>query len=240
MKFKVVSSDNAENESLADPKKQILDFIDNNPVFLFMKGTPNAPQCGFSSRVVQILNSWKVPYKSFNVLSNENIRQGIKDYSNWPTIPQLYINKEFVGGCDIIEEISENGELGDILQKTFPNEKFNPPPPPAEIIDISSKEASEILLENKELKLLDLRTNEERNLATIKDSIMLDSILAQEILEKWEKNKPIMLICHTGTRSKQAADYFVSQGFQNVYNIYDGIDGWSINVDSNIPRYSTN
>lgn len=93
----------------------INDFIENeiktNDVVLFMKGTPQFPQCGFSGQVVQILDYLGVPYKGINVLADAEIRQGIKDYSNWPTIPQLYIKGEFVGGCDIVREMFQNGEL---------------------------------------------------------------------------------------------------------------------------------
>lgn len=90
-------------------------FIDeevkNNPVVLFMKGTPDFPQCGFSGQVVQILNYLGVEYKGVNVLSDDEIRQGIKDYTNWPTVPQLYVKGEFVGGCDIVREMFQAGEL---------------------------------------------------------------------------------------------------------------------------------
>jgi|TARA_R100000093_G_scaffold68073_1_gene39574 monothiol glutaredoxin len=90
-------------------------FIDNqvksNDVFLFMKGTPDFPQCGFSGQVVQILSYLGVDYQSANVLETDELRQGIKDYSNWPTIPQLYVKGEFVGGCDIIREMFQAGEL---------------------------------------------------------------------------------------------------------------------------------
>ena len=90
-------------------------FIDNevksNDVVLFMKGTPQFPMCGFSGQVVQILDYLGVPYKGLNVLENEDLRNGIKSYSNWPTIPQLYVKGEFVGGCDIIREMFQAGEL---------------------------------------------------------------------------------------------------------------------------------
>ena len=93
----------------------INDFIDNevktNDVVLFMKGSPDFPQCGFSGRVVQILDYVGVDYKSHNVLADGDLRQGIKDYSSWPTIPQLYVKGEFVGGCDIITEMFQAGEL---------------------------------------------------------------------------------------------------------------------------------
>ena len=97
-------------------KKLINNDIENNDICLFMKGTPDAPQCGFSMAVANILKILKVNFKGINVLENQELRQGIKEYSDWPTIPQLYIKKEFVGGCDIIKEMFENGELKKILQ----------------------------------------------------------------------------------------------------------------------------
>ncbi len=94
-------------------------FIENevksNPVVLFMKGTPDFPQCGFSGQVVQILDHLGIDYKGINVLADADIRQGIKDYSNWPTIPQLYVKGEFVGGCDIVREMFQAGELQQVL-----------------------------------------------------------------------------------------------------------------------------
>ena len=100
--------------------QQTKDFINNeidsNEVCLFMKGTPDAPQCGFSMAVSNILKILEVKFKGINVLENEQLRHGIKEFSEWPTIPQLYIKKEFVGGCDIVKEMYENGELKKILQ----------------------------------------------------------------------------------------------------------------------------
>jgi monothiol glutaredoxin len=89
--------------------------ITDHPVVLFMKGTPVFPQCGFSAAVVQILTHMGVKFKGIDVLSDPSIRQGVKDFSNWPTIPQLYVKGEFVGGCDIIREMFETGELRDYL-----------------------------------------------------------------------------------------------------------------------------
>ena len=85
--------------------------IENNEVCLFMKGTPDAPQCGFSMAVVNILKILNVNFKGVNVLENQNLREGVKVYSDWPTIPQLYVKSEFIGGCDIVKEMYENGEL---------------------------------------------------------------------------------------------------------------------------------
>ena len=104
-------------------KNLIENHIENNDVCLFMKGTPDAPQCGFSMAVSNILKILEVNYKSVNVLEDQSIREGIKVFSDWPTIPQLYIKKEFVGGCDIVKEMYENGELKKILQDKGINSK---------------------------------------------------------------------------------------------------------------------
>ena len=97
-------------------KNLIQNHIDNNEVCLFMKGTPDAPQCGFSMAVSNMLKILEVNFKGINVLEDQNLREGIKTFSDWPTIPQLYIKKEFVGGCDIVKEMYENGELKKVLE----------------------------------------------------------------------------------------------------------------------------
>jgi monothiol glutaredoxin len=94
----------------------IANEVKSNDVVLFMKGTPQFPMCGFSGQVVQILDYLGVPYKGLNVLENDELRQGIKEFSNWPTIPQLYVKGEFVGGCDIIREMFQAGELQGMLK----------------------------------------------------------------------------------------------------------------------------
>ena len=98
-------------------KKEIKNLINQNNICLFMKGTPDSPQCGFSMTVSNILKILKVDFKGINVLENENLRQGIKDFSDWPTIPQLYVKGEFLGGCDIIKEMFEKGELKKLFQE---------------------------------------------------------------------------------------------------------------------------
>jgi len=96
---------------------QIKDTVTNNDVVLFMKGTKTMPQCGFSSRVAGVLNFMGIEYADVNVLADEELRQGIKDFSDWPTIPQLYIKGEFVGGCDIITEMTLSGELDTLFEE---------------------------------------------------------------------------------------------------------------------------
>jgi monothiol glutaredoxin len=97
-------------------RQQIENEVKNNKVVIYMKGTASAPQCGFSMRAVEILKSYGVEVKDRNIFESEELRQGIKEYTNWPTIPQIFINGEFVGGCDIVTEMHENGELAAMLK----------------------------------------------------------------------------------------------------------------------------
>ena len=102
-------------------KEKIEKLINDNDICLFMKGTPDSPQCGFSMAVNNVLKHLNVNFKGINVLEDNNLRQGIKEYSDWPTIPQLYVKKEFIGGCDIVKELFEKGEL----QKIFKDKGVN-------------------------------------------------------------------------------------------------------------------
>ena len=102
---------------MTDLKKKISDLINSDDVVLFMKGTPDFPQCGFSANVIGILNYFGVKFSSFNVLEDSELREGVKEFSDWPTIPQIYIKNEFIGGCDILREMAENGEIIELLKK---------------------------------------------------------------------------------------------------------------------------
>lgn len=97
-------------------QEKIANTVKTNPVVLYMKGTADFPQCGFSARVVQILQKCGIKFLDINVLEDDEIRQGIKEYANWPTIPQLYVNGEFIGGCDIVSEMYQSGELQELLK----------------------------------------------------------------------------------------------------------------------------
>ena len=136
-----------------------------------------------------------------------------------------------------MEEMSNNGELGDLLKEAFPDREISPPPPPVEVQEVAALEASAILKENPEIRLLDVSTPQERETACLDNSELLDQELVEEMLDSWDPNTPLMFFCHIGERSRQAAQYFTSQGFQQVYNISDGLKGWSSNVDSSIPQY---
>lgn len=102
-----------------DVSAKIDEQVKNNKVVLYMKGTPTFPQCGFSAHTIEILKSYNIPFATEDVLADAHIREGIKRYSNWPTIPQIYINGKFIGGCDILHELHEKGELGTMLKEAF-------------------------------------------------------------------------------------------------------------------------
>jgi monothiol glutaredoxin len=110
-----LSADTADLSAVDPAHAFIQKTVDENPVVLFMKGVPDQPQCGFSALVVQVLDHLGVDFAGVNVLANEELRQGVKAYSNWPTIPQLYVKGEFVGGCDIVKEMFQSGELKPFL-----------------------------------------------------------------------------------------------------------------------------
>jgi monothiol glutaredoxin len=118
--FKVVGAEQAQGappSQAGDALERIAEDVKNNRVLVYMKGTPDAPQCGFSAATVEALNALGVPYASRNVLEDAEMRQAIKEYSNWPTIPQVYIDGKFVGGCDIVTEMAQTGELAELVKK---------------------------------------------------------------------------------------------------------------------------
>ena len=308
-------------------EKQIRDLVEKHTVVLFMKGNRSFPQCGFSAAVVSILKDVGVPFETANVLSDPQLREGVKTFSDWPTIPQLYVNGEFVGGCDIIREMHASGELqkllgvetkapklpaielSDAAAKAFldatdppaegsppethehlrleidgrfavdlffgprkqgdlevttkgvlilidpasakradgvaidyvdgpsgPGFKIDNPNAPAAVKQISPKDLVALMAENKAVKLFDVRTDKERQTASIEGSIFLDESGKAE-LGKLDKSNPVVFQCHHGGRSQAAADHYLSQGFKNVYNLAGGIEAWSREVDPKVPRY---
>jgi monothiol glutaredoxin len=117
--FKVVGSEQAAQPALqaqGDAVERIRQEIESNKIMVYMKGTPEMPQCGFSAQTVQVLNELGVPFASRNVLEDPELRQAIKEFSNWPTIPQVYVNGKFIGGCDIVTEMHERGELSELVK----------------------------------------------------------------------------------------------------------------------------
>jgi monothiol glutaredoxin len=297
-------------------RTQISDLITSNRVVLFMKGTRNFPQCGFSATVVQILNELVPAYQTVNVLKEVDIRQGIKEFSNWPTIPQLYVNGEFVGGCDIVREMYVSGELQEKLgveddvtapkvevtstaraallqagqggegklrlgvSSKFEYElslddpqkgdfeidaggitvlidrmsakradgiridytatggggfKIDNPNEPARVKPLRPAELKALLDKGEALELVDVRSPQEQAAASIKGSRLLDPDYEHEL--EGDKTKPLVFYCHSGVRSRAAAERFLADGFSKVYNLEGGIDAWSREVDPTVPRY---
>lgn len=309
--------------NVSEPVKgRIEGLIQSDRVVLFMKGSRRMPQCGFSASVVEILDELLDTYTTVNVLDDAEIREGIKAFSNWPTIPQLYISGEFVGGADIVREMQGNGELlqklgvaapkelgapkitvSDVARKEFleavkesPGEllrfevnprfeyglfmsqrmagdfeidlggglvllvdrssarrangveidfvegpegggfKIDNPNEPPRVKSITAARLKELLDTDSDLLLIDVRTDRERDIASIDVARALDrEELAR--LEGLPKNTPIAFLCHHGTRSRSAAEHFVQQGFSKIYNVEGGIDAWSVKVDPSVPRY---
>ncbi len=303
-----------------DVQQRIESIIKSDDVVLFMKGNRNFPQCGFSATVIQILNSLIPEYTTFNVLADPDIRQGIKDFSEWPTIPQLYVRGEFIGGCDIIREAFDSGELrtmlgaedlappnitvtaaaaaaikealsaesdeGDAIHlevdATFQHTmnlgpatdqritveasgvtfsidpmsarrldgvtidyvdsageagfKIDNPNRPPEVVQLTAAELKAKLDSGEIAEFVDVRTPDERDKASIAGSRLLDDAYMQH-LSNLDSDTAVAFYCHHGQRSLAAAEHFRDRGFRKLYNLSGGIDAWSSEVDSAVPRY---
>ena len=301
-------------------RSQIEATIGSKQVVLFMKGTPQQPQCGFSATVIGILDKLTSDYATVNVLEEPDLRDGIKEYSEWPTIPQLYVGKEFIGGCDIITQMFNSGELHGVFgvdppARTSPeitisdaaakvirealehqpgvavhlsidvnwNHQFglspaggheikaesngieilfdldsaqrapglsidmaetvegqgfsiaNPNAPPP-VKQMTAQELKRKLGAGERLHLFDVRDTDERERAHIEGSRLLDEETAG-FIGTLPKDEMLVFHCHFGPRSQSAADDFRVQGYTDVHNLVGGIDAWSQQVDSSVPRY---
>lgn len=303
----------------SETRARIQSVLDGNDIVLFMKGTPQQPRCGFSATVVQILDTVGAEYASVDVLSDPEVREGIKEFSDWPTIPQLYVKKEFVGGADIVKEMYGSGELeeklgaraeevatpavtvtpraaealrgaiqsGDegvrfeigprfeyalsigpkeprdvvvesggvtllldrasakraggtvidyVVTDTGSAFKIDNPNEPPRVRQMSPRELADRRQRGDQMTLFDVRTPEERQMASIEGSIPFDRE-GQKKLLALPKDTLLVFHCHHGPRSQQAAELALSHGYKNVHNLAGGIDAWSIEVDPAVPRY---
>ncbi len=302
--------------------------LSNNRVVLFMKGDRRSPQCGFSAAVVETLDAWLSDYATLDMFADPLLREDIKHFSEWPTIPQLYVEGEFIGGADIVRELDESGELaaalkvpdqppeppkiivselaaaqikaafsdpevhegvdmlrlsidaqfrndlaigprrpGDVEVQVqglcvlfdrrsarrapglsidfvegpegagFKIENPNAPPSVREITveDLAARMAAAIE-DGAPLQLFDVRSAEEHTRAKIEGAVLLDESRVATV-EALSKTTSLYLHCHHGGRSMQAAQYFIGQGFCEVYNVTGGIDAWSQRIDPEVPRY---
>lgn len=300
-------------------KQSIEKAISENEILLFMKGTRAAPQCGFSASTVEVLSALTPVFATVDVLSHPEVREGIKEFSSWPTIPQLYVRGKFVGGADIVAEMFESGELhqllglapadtappkitvsdrakeallgfladsGDVVLLEIDRDfqpalslgpcpvaalvseesglriamdrlsatraeglsidyvdtpegsafKLNNPNEPPRVKPLSVKALKQKLDSGEKLRLIDVRRPDEWETARISGAELLDADLNEALLEL-PKNTTLVFQCHHGHRSQRAAEQFVSAGFTQVYNLTGGIDAWSAEVDSAVPRY---
>ena len=302
-------------------QSRIESLVESDRVVLFMKGTRMQPMCGFSAATIGILDSLVPEYTTFNVLEDQGIREGIKAFSDWPTIPQLYIDREFVGGCDIVKQMFNNGELHEMLGVEAPDRtppeiavsdaaaaiianalqanpgsavhlsidgrwqhSFNLGPMEghevraesngvALLFDVASAQKAkglsidveetvqgtafkidnpnappsvgrmspaELAAARREAAtaptLVDVRTSDERARAVIEGSIPLDEE-GMKLVSALAKDTKLVFYCHTGVRSRSAAEHFRTEGFTDVHNLEGGIDAWSREVDPSVPRY---
>ena len=310
----------------------IRELVTTKKVVLFMKGSRHFPQCGFSAQVVEILNKLVPAYDTVNVLADAEMRDAIKRYSDWPTIPQLYVDGKFVGGCDIVKEMFANGELAEVIgskasaasgpaaaphvegvtaspqirmtaraaaaieaareapgdalrlavSPTFEHELFfdgaepgdvvidvlgvtirldaesatrangvsidyvdtasgggfkieNPAEPPR-VRSMTPKVLKAALDAKEPLSLYDVRTDAERITARVLEAIAFDQD-GQRRLADLARDAKLVFMCHHGMRSRVAAEAALRQGFTQVYNLEGGIDAWSTEIDTSVPRY---
>jgi len=304
-----------------ETRKKIDQLVASDSVVLFMKGSRSFPQCGFSASVVNILNTLIPKYTTVNILSDADVRTGMKEYSDWPTFPQLFVRGEFVGGADIVRQMHESGDLekklgtlvaaakppavtvspraaaelsaalkegnpGDVIHLTItpawehqldlgPKEashvtvqsngvtvqldrtsagraegvtvdfieasdgagfKIDNPNRPATVKEVAPKELKALLDSGKIEHFYDVRTDKERTVAKIAGAKHLDD-QTMAAIESLPKDTPLAFHCHHGGRSRGAAEHFLKLGFKNVYNMAGGIEAWSRDVDSSVPRY---
>jgi monothiol glutaredoxin len=305
---------------LTDERRAELDkLVHSKNVVLFMKGNRHFPACGFSATVIGILNQLTKDYETVNILEDAAVREGMKEFSKWPTFPQLYVGGQFVGGCDIVKEMHAQGELQkalgievkpvappkltitaaaakafadaaadageDVLRLDIDPEfsydlhfapraegdvavtsggvvmhvaraaasradgitidfvegpsgtafKIDNPNEPPRVKNIGAK-ALKALVDAGKIELFDVRPDAERALASIAQARKLDAA-GQAHLFGLKKDAAIALHCHHGTRSRNAAEELIEQGFTNVHNLEGGIEAWSRDVDPAVPHY---
>ncbi len=212
--------------------EQIEALVTSAPVVLFMKGNRHQPQCGFSATTIATLDQLLDDYVTIDVLADMEVREGVKAYSDWPTIPQLYIDGQFVGGCDIVQQLHSEGELAQLLC-------VEPKAPAAEVPAVHETSPATIaqwLAHGGLPVFLDVRTPEEVELASIDGAVLLTRDRLPE-LELLPRDTRIVFHCHHGLRSRQAAEAFRTLGFTDLHNLAGGIDAWSTQIDDRVPRY---
>lgn len=303
-----------------ETREAINTLLSDNRVVLFMKGNRAQPQCGFSAKTVAALDMVLPDYVTIDVLQNPDIREGIKAYGNWPTVPQLYVDGELIGGSDIVTEMFDSGELGNVLGMAEPTGKppqigiepaaaeimvnavqgrpgqtihlkidagfehslslgpprpgsvdvasgpvslqidkwsaaradglqirvrdslqgqgfsFDNPNAPPPVKQMTVQELKAAMNSSEGLWLFDVRGEDERNLASLPAAKPWDED-SMRAIEGLATDTPIVFHCHRGGRSQAVAERYRRRGYTNLYNLAGGIDAWSREIDSSIPRY---
>ncbi len=219
----------AEFAAHADADKGVTDriqaLVKADRVVLFMKGTPEAPQCGFSATAADLLRTLNVEFTAHDVFADDAVRQGIKTYAEWPTIPQLYVDGAFVGGSDIMVEMNQSGALQELLGVA----------PVPEVKQVPVTTIKRWLDAETPFVFIDVRTPAEQEIATLGGRLLTRDWLPE--LEQLPRDQTLVFMCHHGVRSQGAANAFRQLGFTDLNNMVGGIDAWSIEIDDSIPRY---
>lgn len=300
-------------------KSQIDGLVNKSRVVLFMKGSRHFPQCGFSAGVVKVLEEIGTKYETINILQSQELRDGVKEYSQWPTFPQLYVDGKLVGGADIVRDMHQAGELAKVIgvspkveagpvtapafamtdgarkaitaaqKDSAPGEalrieiatgfgyelffdakkdsdfvldasipvvidedsarraknlkvdflgggfRIENDAEPARVRPLRAKDLKQLFDAKESFLLVDVRTDDERRTASIAGSITADDLAKK--LDTLDKDTRIVMQCHHGIRSRQAAERLVLAGFTRVFNLEGGIDAWSADVDPKVPTY---
>lgn len=212
-----------------DAQDRIRTLVHEDRIVLFMKGDPDRPQCGFSARTVGVLHGLGVEFTHVDVLMDPDVREAIKTYSDWPTIPQLYVDGTFVGGCDIVLEMHADGSLQALLG-------IEPAAEPPPIQQTSPADVAGWLERGEPFQFLDVRTHQEFEWASVPGARLLTADQLPQ-LETLPRDTRIAFLCHHGIRSQAAARAFQTLGFSDLHNIVGGIEAWSLEVDPAVPRY---
>lgn len=250
-----------------DPHSRLAAFVDQSTVFALVKGTPMQPMCGFSDRVLRILNTLGVPYATFNILADEEIRSGAKTWEvngGWHTFPQVYVGGEFVGGCDIVEQLYQQGELQTMVQEavsaqgpgklhsgegTLATEAPPAPPAPIEVPQTAratgagSDAVQEIaprkvqLLGKEHFVLIDVREPDEFEHTRIQGANLVPMAEIGQRYEELPRDANLLVVCRSGGRSRRVAEFLCAKGFRHVYNLTGGTNAWAEQVGEGVVTY---
>ena len=231
-----------------DVPKRMQRFINGSTVMLFIKGTADQPMCGFSARVIDVFNRVGKPYATFNILDDPEIRNGAKEFSSWPTFPQIYVGGEFVVGCDIGLELYANGELETLVNEAVDAKGLGPlhseaateKPAPRSLLSEKSKATGEGLAEARELSpaklellglenfiVIDVRADEERAANALQGVRAASMGELAALSHELPADHNVLFVAEESKRGLRAADFLVARGHRHVFYLKGGLEGWT-------------